>query len=426
MKALNFILLKVLFFLLAITVLNSQAQNKFIFTNHIDARKTKVTVEEISPDGRDLLRVETLTSPDNGGGTISLMKQADVNPDGFWSLSDVGHKRESLKFSVLTRRLLVEQSQTGRDGSLHVLLPFIYLYDQTVSVRAELSYVTINNVPNNQDGSAFTLEGNLNVVRQIEPAVRTSPRATVEVEFNPDNDQLTRFVIRTAEGEDVNFTGELLLSTSSEQGADGQGADGQDEQSVVNDPETTGGDPNEGETERTQPVASDSESKATDVDQDEKGTEDKQLVASDSESKAADVDQDERGTEDKQPVASDSEHEAADDDQDEKGTEDKQPVSSDSEHETTDDNQDERGTEDKQPPVSSDSEQVTGDNQDEDGVTDNQPDDSRTLPINIPRVDQNHADGLPIRTPADQLDSRAGVLGSVSPGAEGVGHTKVE
>ena len=306
MKALNFILLKVLFFLLAITVLNSQAKNEFVFTNHIGKRKTKVIVSEETADGRNRLRVETMTSPDNGGGTIFFKWHADVNPDGFWSLSGVGNERESLEFSVLTRSLLVEHTQPGRAGSVHVLLPFVYLYDQTISVRGEFRNVTINNAPNNQDNSSFILEGYLTVAREIELrlAAPMSIPATVEVAFNPDNDQLTRFRIRTAESDGVNFTGGLILSASSEQGADRQ-----DEQ-----------------------------------------------------------------------------------------------------------------------PASSDSEQVTGDNQDEDGMTDNQPDDSHTLPIDIPGAGQNPADGLPNRTPADQLNSRAGVyvFGSAGSGAEGVGDTNVK
>ncbi|MCW7551493.1 hypothetical protein NX722_02310 [Endozoicomonas gorgoniicola] len=246
MKALNFILLKVLFFLLAITVLNSQAQNEFKFINNIDKRETTITVSQVTgKDDRNRLRVDSKTRPDNGNERILYWLETDVNPDGSWLLSDAVHESEPLEFSVLTRRFLAEQTQTGRVGSVHVLLPFVYLHDETLRVRAELSYVTINNAPNNQDDSAFTLEGNLNVVRQIElrSAAPVSIPATVEVEFNPENDQLTRFVIRTAEREDVNFTGELLSSDSSEQGADGQ-----DEQSVVNDPKTTDGDPNEGET----------------------------------------------------------------------------------------------------------------------------------------------------------------------------------
>ena len=449
MKALNFILLKVLFFLLSITVLNSQAQNKFKFTNHIDKRETTVTVMEVSdPDGGDLLTVDTLTRPDNGGGVISRKWQAAVNPDGFWSLSDVEHERESLYFSVLTRSLLVENSRPGGVVPLHVLLPFVYVNDEAVSVRAEFSHVEINNAPNNQDNSAFNLRGYLTVARQtgLQLGAPASVFATVEVAFNPDNDQLTWFSISTAAREGVHFTGELLSSDSSEQGADGQ-----DEQSVVNDPETTDGDPNEGDsedkasvesdpesrpaaedykdekgTEDKQPVASDSESEAPDDDQDERGTDDEQPVASDSESEAPAGGRDERGTDDEQTVASDSESEAPAGGQDERGTDDEQPTASDSESKAPAGGQDERGTDDEQPASSDSESEATDDDQDEDAMKDNQPNGSRTLPINIPRVDQNHAGGLPTRTPADQLDSRAGVLGSVSPGAEGVGHTKVE
>ncbi|UYM14077.1 hypothetical protein [Endozoicomonas euniceicola] len=52
-------------------------------------------------------------------------------------------------------------------------------------------------------------------------------------------------------------------------------------------------------------------------------------------------------------------------------------------------------------------------NQDKEGIKDDQPDDSRPFSINIPANDLSLVGGLQSRTPADQLDSRTSVLGSV-------------
>ena len=427
MKTLKLILQQVLVLLLAITALNSQAKNDFKFTNYNDGRETKIEVEKVSRNKQYFLKITSVTRSEDGNIIVMQSREIELNADGTGGqlpsrVSGEGQESKPLEFSLLTRDLLRQMSQTGQHDPGYVLMPFGFFSDDSVNSNGLLTYMTVTQAEGDENYSHFTVRGYLNEAQWEGEDSRILTNVEANVVFDPDNAQLTEFEIHTTGvPSGSNFRGRLQSDASRVQDADGQ-----DEQSVGNDPEASDGDKNASDKENEESVESDPESQiAYDDGQDKEETDDEQSDASDPESEVTDGGQAKKETDDEQSGASDPEPEVTDGGQDKEETDDEQPGASDSEPEVTDGGQDKEEPDDEQPGASDSESKVADGNQDEEGIKDNQPDDSKTLPINIPTVDQSLPDGLQTRTPADQLESRAGVFGSVSgAGVESIGDTK--
>ena len=255
MKVLRLILQQVLVFLLAITALHLQAKNDFKFINKKNDRHTKIEVEKVEDKGRYYLKLNSQTTRKDKGTILTCSRRIDLNSNGTeGTMASPTGDGQKIKFSLMTRKLLIEKSNTGRYEPGYVLMPFGFFSDDTVISNGLLSGMFSFSARNESEFivlGTMVLKSNEWQNRPVLVSVR------IYAVFNPEDDQLTKFVIFTATGEVEDFSGELQLIASSEQGGDKQSSDPEsqsasygyqgeeetdDEQSVEGNPEATADD----------------------------------------------------------------------------------------------------------------------------------------------------------------------------------------